>query len=125
MALYLFMQRWANQFQASVPMTFMPELWPGMILRLPEFNFQAYITEVQHNFQYGENGGFSTQASINAPARIDDQTSMFGLLPLGGQVYAKPVNPNKPQPAPTRTTAPLPQPSSAGPTPLPLLGGNP
>jgi cell wall-associated NlpC family hydrolase len=48
MALYLFMQNWANQFRATVPMTFMPELWPGMLLRLPEFNFQAYITEVTH-----------------------------------------------------------------------------
>lgn len=94
MALYLFMQRWANQFQANVPMTFMPELWPGMILRLPEFNFQAYINEVQHNFQFGPDGGFSTSASISAPARINDQTSMFGLLPLGGQVYAQPIQPN-------------------------------
>jgi cell wall-associated NlpC family hydrolase len=129
MALYLFMQRWANQFQANVPMTFMPELWPGMILRLSEFNFQAYITEVEHTFQFGPDGGFQTNAQICAPARIDDQTSMFGLLPLGGQVYAKPVNPNKPIAPPTNTTGapPLPLPSvstsTTGVGALPLLSG--
>lgn len=84
MALYLFMQRWAGQFKASVPMTFMPELWPGMLLCLPEFDFQAYILEVQHNFQFGPNGGFNTAANICAPARTTDKTSIFGLLPLAG-----------------------------------------
>lgn len=117
MALYLFMQRWANQFQASVPMTFMPELWPGMILRLPEFNFQAYITEVQHSFQFGPNGGFRTQVQICAPARLDSVTDVFGLLPLGGQVYAQPTKPA----APSQTTSPT---GSGGDTttapPLPL-----
>lgn len=114
MALYLFMQRWANQFQANIPTTFMPELWPGMILRLPEFNFQCYITEVDHTFQFGPDGGFQTTSQICAPARIDDQTTMFGLLPLGGQVYAKPINPNKPVTPPSTA-----QQKGAPPLPLP------
>lgn len=118
MALYLFMQRWANQFQANIPLTFMPELWPGMILRLPEFNFQAYITEVEHTFQFGPNGGFQTNAQVCAPARIDDQTSMFGLLPLGGQVYAKPVTPVSPT---TKTKTPANTTTTAPPLPLPPL----
>lgn len=86
MALYLFMQRWANQFKANVPMTFMPELWPGMIMVLPEYKFQAYITGVQHTFSFGKGGGFHTSAQICAPARTQDQGSdvVFGLLPLGG-----------------------------------------
>lgn len=85
MALYLFMQRWANQFRANVPMTFMPELWPGMLLRLPEFGFQAYIKEVQHTFQFGQGGGFKTQAAIVAPARTTgSKTDILGMLPLGG-----------------------------------------
>jgi cell wall-associated NlpC family hydrolase len=85
MALYLFMQRWANQFRASVPMTFMPELWPGMLLRLPEFGFQAYINEVQHTFQFGPGGGFRTQAQIIAPSRTSgSKTDILGMLPLGG-----------------------------------------
>jgi hypothetical protein len=85
MALYLFMQRWAAQFRASVPMTFMPELWPGMLLRLPEYNFQAYIVEVQHTFQFGPGGGFHTAAQIVAPARMSgDRSDILGMLPLGG-----------------------------------------
>lgn len=84
MALYMFMQRWANQFRADVPMTFMPELWPGMLLVLPEYQFQAYILEVNHSFQFGPGGGFKTQAKICAPARTSAKTDIFGLLPLSG-----------------------------------------
>lgn len=86
MAIYLLMQRWANQFIANVPMTFMPELWPGMLLRIPAYNFQAYITEVTHSFQFGKGGGFYTSAKICAPARTSDDnvSSVFGLLPLAG-----------------------------------------
>jgi hypothetical protein len=84
MALYLFLQRWANQFRADIPMTFMPELWPGMLLVLPEFEFQAYILEVQHQFQFGPGGGFHTSAKICAPARTNKETDVFGLLPLSG-----------------------------------------
>lgn len=88
MALFLFMRKWANQFSASVPMTWMPEAWPGMILRLPEFNFQAYITEVEHSFQMGKDGYFRTSVRVVAPSRIaQQQNDVFGLLPLGGKKY--------------------------------------
>lgn len=90
MALYLFMQNWANQFRASVPLTFMPELWPGMLLRLPEFNFQAYVNEVTHSFQFGKGGFFLTDVNVVAPARLTDRTDMFGLLPLGGTRHVEP-----------------------------------
>jgi cell wall-associated NlpC family hydrolase len=95
MALYLFMQRWANQFKADIPLTFMPELWPGMILALPEFNFQAYVTEVVHTFQFGSDGFFRTDVQVCAPARTtpgapDSRTDVFGLLPLGGKRYTTP-----------------------------------
>lgn len=104
MALYLFMRRWADQFSASVPMTFMPELWPGMILRLPEFNFQAYVSQVHHSFQFGKGGYFRTDAAISAPARITQKDNdVFGLLPLGGKKYdVKSLAPPKPKPAPSR-----------------------
>jgi hypothetical protein len=90
MALYLFMQSWANQFRASVPLTFMPELWPGMLLRLPEFNFQAYVNEVTHSFQFGKGGFFLTDVNVVAPARLTNRTDMFGLLPLGGTRHVDP-----------------------------------
>jgi hypothetical protein len=84
MALYLVLQRWANQFKANVPMTFMPELWPGMLLCLPEYDFQCYVMEVQHTFQFGKGGGFNTTAKICAPARTTKKTDILGLLPLAG-----------------------------------------
>lgn len=88
MALFLFMRKWANQFSASIPMTWMPEAWPGMIVRLPEFNFQAYITQVEHSFQMGKDGFFRTSVSVVAPSRITQQENdVFGLLPLGGKKY--------------------------------------
>lgn len=88
MALYLFMRRWADQFHAEIPMTFMPELWPGMIIRLPEFNFQAYATEIKHTFAFGKGGYFRTSAAVIAPARIRQKDNdVFGLLPLGGKKY--------------------------------------
>jgi hypothetical protein len=52
-AIFLFMRQFAFQYQASIPLTFMPELWPGMILQFPAFNFQAYVTTVQHSFKFG------------------------------------------------------------------------
>ena len=97
MALYLFMQRWANQFKAEVPMTFMPEAWPGMLLALPEYSFQAYMTQVKHSFRFGKDGYFRTYVSICAPARTTTKTDVFGLLPLGGKRYVDPKvtgNPN-------------------------------
>jgi hypothetical protein len=88
LALFLFMRKWADQFQASIPMTWMPELWPGMILRLPEFNFQAYITGVHHSFKLGKDGYFRTSADVSAPSRITQKDNdVFGLLPLGGKRY--------------------------------------
>lgn len=84
LALFLFMQNWANQFSANIPLTFMPELYPGMLLTLPEFAFQAYVQEVEHNFRFGKGGGFTTTAKISAPARTEKgASSVFGLLPIG------------------------------------------
>jgi cell wall-associated NlpC family hydrolase len=87
MALYLFMRRWAGMFTASVPMTFMPELWPGMLMRIPTFGFQAYVTGVTHSGQYGSNGSFTTQVEICAPANIGsaNRDDLLALLPQGGR----------------------------------------
>ena len=67
-AVRLFMQAWSSQFSASIPMTFMPELWPGMILVLQDYGVQAYITQVTHSWDLSEGGGFSTNATVIAPS---------------------------------------------------------
>lgn len=84
MALWNFMFYWSAQFSTQIPMTFMPELFPGMILKIPEYDFQCYVQSVQHSGSFGENGQFTTTATVIAPARTSSKTDLFGLLPLGG-----------------------------------------
>jgi hypothetical protein len=88
-ALYLFMRQWAYQYNSSVPLTFMPELWPGMLLQIPAFDFQGYVTTVTHSFNFGPGGGFSTTVNLAAPARLPKADGAKGTntligLPLAG-----------------------------------------
>lgn len=88
-ALFLFMRSWAYQYNADIPLTFMPELWPGMILQIPAFGFQAYVTTVTHTFQMGQGGYFNTSVNIAAPARLpgsgnDSGGQLIGLPVAGG-----------------------------------------
>jgi cell wall-associated NlpC family hydrolase len=81
-ALFLFQLNWASMFTANVPITFMPEAFPGMLLQL-EDGFQAYITQVQHNWDFTDGGpGFTTQCAIMAPSDYKNG-GLFGL-PNGG-----------------------------------------
>lgn len=88
-ALFLFMRSWAYQYNSDIPMTFMPELWPGMLIQIPAFSFQAYVTTVTHTFQLGQGGFFSTTVNIAAPARLpgsgnDSGGQLIGLPVAGG-----------------------------------------
>lgn len=83
-ALYLFMQQWAYQYNANIPMTFMPELWPGMLIQMPFFNFQAYVNEVTHTWSFGPQGSFTTSVNIAAPARLNSKDPRLTGLPLAG-----------------------------------------
>ncbi len=90
-ALFLFMRQWAYQYNADIPLTFMPELWPGMLIKIPEFDFQAYVTTVTHTFSFGKDGGFSTSVNIAAPARLpkslnDRNHALIGLPVAGGLI---------------------------------------
>lgn len=67
-AIYLFQMNWANQFSATVPITFMPELYPGMLMRATDFGFQGYVTQVTHSFNLSQGGGFKTEVEIIAPS---------------------------------------------------------
>lgn len=85
-AIFLFMRQFAFQYQASIPLTFMPELWPGMLLQFPAFNFQGYVTTVTHDFKFGEDGHFTTSVQIAAPARLTGgkDERLLGLPMAGG-----------------------------------------
>lgn len=80
-AVHLFQQNWASQFTAQVPMTFMPELFPGMLIRVPSRGFQAYVNAVEHSFDF-QGGGFTTQATICAPSATDG-SGLYGLARTG------------------------------------------
>jgi cell wall-associated NlpC family hydrolase len=82
LALYLFQQNWSAQFSASVPITFMPELYPGMLLQIPSLGFQAYIEQVTHNFDMSNGGGFTTSVNIIAPSAMDG-SGLWGLPKAG------------------------------------------
>jgi cell wall-associated NlpC family hydrolase len=66
LACQVFMQKWAEQFQTQVSITFMPELMPGMRILLKNHNLTVYVTEVVHTCDFEQ--GFSTSATIMAPA---------------------------------------------------------
>lgn len=87
-ALYFFMRQWAYQYNADIPLTFMPELFPGMLLQIPAFSFQGYVNSVTHSFQMGDGGYFNTAVNISAPARISDTGAsanvLIGLPRAGG-----------------------------------------
>jgi len=85
-ALFLFMRSWAYQYSADIPITFMPELWPGMLAQIPAFGFQAYVTTVTHSFKMGQGGFFSTSINIAAPARLPGKGNRSG-----GQLIGLPV----------------------------------
>jgi hypothetical protein len=85
-AIAKFTESWAAMFNASVPMTFMPELYPGMLLRIPELKVQFYVAEVTHNWDLTSNQGFTTTATVMAPSALDN--SGFYFLPKGGTVYS-------------------------------------
>lgn len=92
-ALFLFMRQWAYQYNADVPITFMPELWPGMNIKIPAFDFQAYVTTVTHDFDFSENGGFNTTINIAAPARLSAKGKGGNLigLPIAGGLAGGPA----------------------------------
>ena len=96
-AIYLFMQSWAYQYNADIPITFMPELWPGMLVQVPAFGFQAYVTTVTHNWRMGQGGGYSTTVNIAAPSRLpgnggNSQGQLIGM-PLAGGLTGFPTAP--------------------------------
>jgi len=58
-----FCLNWASQWTAPVRLTFMPELWPGMLALFPTYGIQCYVSEVTHTFDLHEGAGFSTEVS--------------------------------------------------------------
>jgi hypothetical protein len=83
-AVHLFRESWAAQFSTQVPISWMPELYPGMILQIPGYGLQLYVDQVEHSWDLGPDGsGFRTSVSCKAPSTIGRQNRLYGL-PVGG-----------------------------------------
>lgn len=59
---------WSRQFLSQFTLTFMPELFPGGIVRFPDHGIQMYVDEVNHTFDYAT--GFQTLVLFSAPASL-------------------------------------------------------
>jgi cell wall-associated NlpC family hydrolase len=77
LACQVFMEQWAKQYQTTVQMTFMPELFPGMRVELPDRNLQVYVNAVNHTFDYET--GFLTSVTISAPSSPQGRTLMSSV----------------------------------------------
>jgi hypothetical protein len=66
---------WSKQFLTEFELTYMPELFPGGIVSLPEHGLQLFIEEVSHEFDY-ENG-FRTTVTFSSPSSTE--TGPLGL----------------------------------------------
>lgn len=82
-AVHNFMKNWSEQFRASINLTFMPELYPGMIAAFPHWGVQAYVQGVTHNIDM--QSGFTTQPTLTSWSAIEgsDNLAVPGL-PIGG-----------------------------------------
>ena len=66
-AIKLFMEKWAQQYDSQISLTFMPELFPGFRIILPSHNLAVYVQSVTHSFDY--NSSFTTTCSVIAPTQ--------------------------------------------------------
>jgi murein DD-endopeptidase MepM/ murein hydrolase activator NlpD len=84
-ALYKFMTNWSQQWIARIPLTFMPELYPGMLIVIPKYEFQAYVEAVEHTFSFQEGGGgFRTTVTVSSYANTSKSKGTFPGLPKAG-----------------------------------------
>ncbi len=81
LACQVFMEKWAQQYQTTISMTFMPELMPGMRVHLASHNLTVYVSEVTHVCDMA--GGFGTTAVICAPARPNVLSAMADVRTPG------------------------------------------
>ena len=64
-ALYEFMYHWAQQHKADIKITFMPELFPGMRIKVKSLDIEFYVQSVTHNMNYSS--GFTTTVGAICP----------------------------------------------------------
>ena len=78
-ALYEFMRNWANQYQMSLQITWMPNIWPGMRVKVKSLGLSGYVTNVQHSG--GPTAGqYSTSVTLVCPQCEKGDTRFPGMV---------------------------------------------
>lgn len=80
-ACHKFMQNWSAQYQTQVALTFVPELYPGMLMCLPMYGVQGYIRETTDSWDM--QSGFRTHVSCAPWSTIGDSSKVPAYLPKG------------------------------------------
>jgi len=83
-SVYRFMKNWSQQYSARVNLTFMPELYPGMIVAFPHWGMQAYVDGVTHSINMET--GFTTSVQLSAWSKIAGHSAVIPGLPVGGKL---------------------------------------
>jgi hypothetical protein len=66
-ALHRFQESWANQWQALVTFTFLPEVFPGMRIELADKGIGVYVESITHSGSRTQ--GFTSQVTVSTPMR--------------------------------------------------------
>ena len=111
---------WAAQFKTTFEFTFMPELFPGGLVELEGHGIQCYVDQVVHSGSY--ESGFTTQATLSAPAATKNSTTGKPVDPdrswvHSGMIRAFQFDPNTPPSHPAQAydaSTPRPAPKSTG-----------
>lgn len=77
LAFQRFCMLWSQQFLTQFTFTYMPELFPGGIVALPDHGIQLFVEEVEHQFDYEQ--GFTTTAMLSSPAALKGSTDTAGV----------------------------------------------
>jgi cell wall-associated NlpC family hydrolase len=77
-ALQEFLYLWSQQYATNVTFTFMPELYPGMLINIAEHGIQVYVQAVSQSCS--RDGGFTTSAVVTCPTRIVGKKKVNGKL---------------------------------------------
>ena len=84
-ACFIFMKNWTLQYTASIGLTFMPEMYPGMLACYPHFGLQGYLTQVTHTWDLSDESGFKTTIDCTPWSTIGKDTGIIGL-PIGADL---------------------------------------
>lgn len=90
LAYQIFCLMWSKQFLTTFELTFMPELFPGGLVKFPSHGIQCYIDEVSHEGSYET--GFRTRAALSAPTALSNGNANVNEGMIRSGIFA-PVRP--------------------------------